>query len=45
MKDWTTEGMSSEYVERINKEKISTIMKRKDTIESKIRNHFRKESK
>lgn len=45
MEDKPIEGMSGEYIKRINKEKFSKIMERKDTVEEKIRNHFRKEMK
>ena len=45
MEDTSIEGMSSSYIKRINHEKFSTIIKRKETVENKIRKHFRMESK
>ena len=45
MEDKSIEGMSRSYIKKINHEKFSTIMKRKETIENKIRKHFRKEPK
>jgi hypothetical protein len=45
MKDWTTEGMSQQYIEKVNEKNFSKIMEKRDSIESKIRNHFRKDMK
>ena len=45
MKDWTTEGMSKEWIRKANDEKITRVLskkdtKKKDTVEQRIQKYW-----